>query len=114
MTVKLVCVALLSALAACRSPEPSRVLNDPVAGAADGAMSVEAMIERARTRDYWPNATTEWRLAPEAERQALLGTPACREFTELLMPPASNQDPEKLRTDGVMVVKGGQVWWEAY
>jgi len=93
--------------------------------AADEAplMSIDAMISRAGTRSYWPNGANDWQALSAADQQALIAaSPACQDFVSFVFP-ADADDPaqlnkadvdQALRTDGALVIKGGQIVYENY
>lgn len=93
-------------------------------------MTVEAMIARAKTRDYWPK-DEEWRAWPEDYRARVRAATTCQDFERFVFPDAAAEDakrarelgvaPEKLdekeqalRTDGVIVIKHGRILYERY
>lgn len=92
-------------------------------------MTVDAMIARAKQRDYWPKGEP-WRAWPDDITRPILATPACQDFQSFMFPPADadqkrakqlNTSVDKLpdaetalRTDSVMVIKHGRVMYENY
>ncbi len=76
-------------------------------------------------RSYWPGiAGKDWEPLSEVKKKSLKAKKACMDFEKNLFSldtkekwEADNKLPEKdqaLRSDGVMVIKNGQVWYEHY
>lgn len=87
------------------------------------ALSDADVLKRAKERKYWPGiAGRDWKPAPEKEN--LLKRKACQAFEKELFSldtpekiAADNKLKEKdqaLRTDGVMVIKNGELWYDHY
>lgn len=93
-------------------------------------MTVDAMIERAKRRDYWPTGNNDWRALTDTDQARLMAKPECADFASTIFPPADadqktadalgvsvgdlKHDQQALRTDGLIVIKGGQIIWEHY
>jgi CubicO group peptidase (beta-lactamase class C family) len=130
--LQLLCLTAAMSLA---TPSCSRAGDDAGQGSADVTtddetmMSVDAMIARAKTRDYWPKGE-DWRFWPDEIRQPILATPACQDFVGFMFPPANadqvraqqlSTSPDKLpdaevslKTDSAIVIKHGRILYENY
>ena len=126
-------LALATTVTACRgSSEETTSSEDELSTRDDSAplMSVEAMIERGKRRDYWPDAEHDWRALDAAAQTNLMTGGSCAELASLLFPAADTDQrtatalgttvdklkPEQqaLRSDGVIVIKGGKILYEHY
>lgn len=131
-------LALLASLAGVASAVgcSSSSSDGPAAQAADlsedaaPVMSVDAMIARAKKRDYWPTRGDDWRAIPEAQASALMARPECQDFERTMFPPPDadaktaaslgvevdklKDTQQALRTDGAIVIKNGRVQYERY
>lgn len=132
------CVALAAAASstACKDTsedDGSGAADEAIVSAEDAAplMPVEAMIERAKHRSYWPDATHDWKAADEAAQKSLIeNNAACGDFASFMFPAADADaktaaqlgksvgkltgEEQALRSDGVIVIKGGEIVWEHY
>ena len=131
-TARIVSIALLFALPACGAPEEAAPSDAEAAIVADSAalMPVDAMIDRAKKRDYWPDGAHDWRATGDAEQARTMTAPACADFAGFMFPGADadqrtaaalgtsvdklKEDQQALRTDGVIVIKGGTIVYEHY
>lgn len=130
----LLCLSLL-ALGACRgagTDDASATEDDLSQAKADAAplMPTSAMIERATHRDYWPDGDHDWRALSANDQAALMRKKACADYASFLFPAADadqktaaklgttvdklTQEQQALRSDGVIVVKGGTIVYESY
>lgn len=113
------CWLLLLALTSCKTDPATTVKEDEAAPlqaassiGADGFMTVDAMVARAQGRSYWPDQTHDWQTSPAAMDSA-----ACKDFKKFVLPdPVDDgslpEEKQTLKTDGVMVVRGGVVLFE--
>src|SRR5262249_44467452 len=80
------------ALWGCRTTTATQLKDDqdapaaaaPVVGA-DGYMTVDSMVARAKGRNYWPDQTHEWRFNEQD-----VSSPACVDFKSYLFPPPTD------------------------
>ena len=136
------CVLALVSLASCKSTGNNATLRDsaPVvaetgsetddallAGAAP-SLSLAKILARAQQRTYWPGLDGDWKLAADAT--TTMASANCQDFAAYLFPPAGTDEAtakakgiktsalkdtdQALRTDGAIVIKGGEVVWEQY
>ena len=129
----LVCalVSSVAAVACTKAPVTDAVGVAPITEADEGPMmTVDAMIARAKTRDYWPVGAQDWRAHSQAEQDSLMESEACRDFKSYLFPAADADaktaaalgttvdkltgEQQALRSEGALVVKGGEIVWEHY
>jgi CubicO group peptidase (beta-lactamase class C family) len=120
-------LALAASASGCHGGQDDASSSSSDVNADDDAplMTVDAMIARAKKRDYWPDGSHDWRTAP-----ADVSSDACRSFTSFMFPAADadaktaaslgvsvdklKDEQQALRTDGALVVKGGEIVWESY
>jgi CubicO group peptidase (beta-lactamase class C family) len=133
VVLRLLPVPLLAvALYACHAGSESSGASKAAVGSAtdDSLLSIDAMIARAKTRDYWPDATTDWRELSATDQATLMASPACADFANFVFPPADTDQntanalgisvddlaPEQQapRTDGLIAVQNGQIVYENY
>ncbi len=92
------------------------------------SIGLAPILERAKQRAYWPGLDGDWRTAAGAG--TTMASADCQDFARFIFP-AANADEvtakaqgikvgklkeadQALRTDGAIVVKGGEVVWEQY
>lgn len=133
--------AVLLSLAGCKTPNGNtqlRATDEPGSGTdvddavllgAAPSLSLAKIIERAKERTYWPGLDGDWKTAPNSA--TIMQSPECKDFANFMFPPANKDEltakakglknaskladaDQALRTDGALVVKGGEILWERY
>lgn len=128
------CLAAFVALAACKQDGANEEAESDDISAlkadAEPLMPIDQLIARARARDYWPDKDHDWRAVDKTEQARNMGSDACADW-ESLMFPAPDADAktaaklgttadklkdtqQALRSDGVIVIRGGTIVYENY
>lgn len=126
-------LALMASYACHReAPRDGDVGTSDLTSEADAAplFPVDQMIERAKARSYWPDGSHDWQALDEDAQARLMSSNACSDFASFMFPPADADQrtaerlgtsadklkdvDQALRTDGVIVVKGGTILYEHY
>jgi CubicO group peptidase (beta-lactamase class C family) len=129
LALPLALYALVATPSCARSSDDSDQGSSDVTSDEGPPMSVDAMIARAKQRDYWPKGE-DWRNWPDELRNPILASDPCKDFVTFMFPPADadarrakelNVSVDKLpdaeqalRTDSVMAIKHGRVMYENY